>query len=46
MPFAYIVAIVYPLWVVLYNISVLIALSILTNLTLLKEGLIVIVNLS
>ena len=46
MPLTYIITIVYPFLIVLYNISILIILSILINLILLKEGLIVIVNLS
>ena len=46
MPLTYTIAIVYPFLIVLYNISVLITLSILINLILLKEGLVIIVNLS
>jgi len=46
MPLTYIIAIAYPFLIVLCNINVLITLSILIDLTLLKEGLAIIVNLS
>jgi hypothetical protein len=42
----YAIAIACPFLIVLYNISILIILSILIDLILLKEGLAIIVNLS
>ena len=46
MPLTCAIAIVYPFLIVLYNISVLIILSILIDLILFKEGLVIIMNLS
>ena len=46
MPLTYAIAIACPFLIVLCNISVLITLSILIDLTLLKEGLAMMVNLS
>jgi hypothetical protein len=46
MPLAYAIAIACPFWAVLCDMSILIALGTLIDLTLLKEGLTMMVNLS